>query len=132
VQSVCITQGQHHVESVTEGVIGAGSGADASRVLSGGVVPRHGRCSYVGHVVTAVRVVWARDGTHPRRVVVTGGDSIRNIGREMGRGAIRVVGAQVWVQACGVPVGLDHDSCNQHNLQCKTSFPSELSTRFIT
>jgi hypothetical protein len=131
VSDVCIILGQHHLASVTERVIGAGSGAHPGRVLSGGAVPRHGRCRYVRHVVTAVRVVGTRDGTHPRRVVVTGGDSIRNIGRVMDGAAVRVVGAQIWVQACGVPLSLGNDNCSQHNLQSKPSSPSGLSTRFI-
>ena len=128
---VCIILNQHNLASVTERVIGADSGAHPDRVLSGGAVPRHGCCRYVRHVVTAVRVVGTRDGTNPRRVVVVGGDSIRNIGRVMDRVAVRVVGAQIWVQACGVPLGLGNDNCNQHNLQCKTPSLSALSTRFI-
>jgi len=128
---VCIILGQHLLASVTERVIGAGSGAHPGRVLSGGAVPRHGCCCYVRHVVTAVRVVGTRDGTHPRRVVVAGGDSIRNIGRVTDGVAVRVVGAQIWVQACGISLGLGNDNCSQHNLQCKPPSPSELSTRFI-
>jgi len=101
------------------------------RVLSGCALPQHGRCRYVRHVVTLVRVVGTRDGTHPRRVVVVGGDSIRNMGRVMDRATVRVVGAQIWVQACGIHLGLGNENCNQHNLQCKTPSLSGLSTRFI-
>ena len=128
---VCIILRQHNLASVTERVIGAGSGAHPGRVLSGGAVSRHGRCRYVRYVVTAVRVVGTRDGIHPCRVVVAGGDSIRNIGRVMDGAAVRVVRAQIWVQACRVPLGLGNDDYGQHNLQCKPSFPLGLSTRFI-
>lgn len=128
---VCIILGQHHLASVTEGVIGAGSGAHPGRVLSGGAVLRHGRCRYVRHVVTAVRVVGTRDGTHPRRVVVAGSDSIWNVGRVMDGAAVGVVGAQIWVQACRVPLGLGNDNYSQDSLQYKPSSPSGLSTRFI-
>lgn len=61
---------------VAEGVVGAGCRADPSRVLLG-MMSRQGG---YWHVVAAVRVVGARGGTHPRRIVVAGGSSIRNVG----------------------------------------------------
>jgi hypothetical protein len=38
----------------------------------------------------------------------------------MDRAAVWVVGAQNWVQTCGVSLGLGNDNCGQHDLECKT------------
>ena len=48
-----------------------------------------------------------------------------------GRSCSRGSWAQIWVQACRVPLGLGNDNYSQHSLQYKPSSPSGLSTRFI-